>query len=92
MNEKRFLDHNTSRGLRRKSQKQEHERENEMRCEIAGNVFEKRKERRARSAKHRALRIKQASCGLYSFCEKSPKPPNKAGRESEVRSPTQIKV
>ena len=38
-------------------------------CEIAGNVFEKRKERRARSATHRARRIKQAPCGVYSFCE-----------------------
>ena len=48
-----------SRGLRGKSRKQEDERENETRCEIAGNVFEKRKERRAKSARHRARRIKQ---------------------------------
>ena len=43
MNEKRFVDHDLyfSQGLCGKSRKQEHERENEMRCEITGNVFEK---------------------------------------------------
>ena len=33
-----------------KSRKQKHKREDEARSEIAGRIFEKRKERRARSA------------------------------------------
>ena len=48
-NEKRFVDHDTLVEDNVQSRKQEHERENETRFEIAGNVFAKRKERRARS-------------------------------------------
>ena len=37
---------------------QKHKREDEARCEIAGRIFEKRKERQARSAHYIASRIK----------------------------------
>ena len=69
MNEKRFVDHDTAVKDYVKSLKNKYERENETRCEIAGNVFEKWKERQVRSARHRAHRIKQAPYGVYSFCE-----------------------
>ena len=62
------------------------------RCEIGGKVFEKQKERQARSATHRARRIKQAPCRLYSFCKTSLKLLKKGGVESELRSLTQTKV
>ena len=55
-------------GLCGKSQKQKHKKEDEVRCEIVGEIFEKRKERRARSAHYIASRIKQVSCGAYSLC------------------------
>ena len=55
MIEKRFVEHDTSvEDYVGKSRKQEHERENDTKCEIAGNVFGKRKARRGRIAKHRA--------------------------------------
>ena len=60
MIEKRFVEHDTSvEDYVGKSRKQEHERENDTKCEIAGNVFGKRKARRGRIAKHRARWIKK---------------------------------
>ena len=41
MNEKRFVDHDTAVEDYVESLKNKYERENETRCEIAGNVFEK---------------------------------------------------
>ena len=41
MNDKRFVDHDTAVKDYVESLKNKYERENETRCEIAGNVFEK---------------------------------------------------
>ena len=48
---------------------QEHERENETRCEIVGNVLrnEKNDEREVQNIE--SAEFNQEPCGVYSFCE-----------------------
>jgi len=64
MSEKRFAAHDTSvsKVLKTKTQKK---RQREI--NIVGRIFEKRKERRARSSHYGARRVKQVSiaCGVY---------------------------
>ena len=69
MNEKRFVDHDTSvedyvESLENKNTKEKTKQDVKLL-----ETFEKRKERRSRGAKHRGRGIKQAPFGLYSFWE-----------------------
>jgi len=68
MREKRFVAHDTLVENYVESLKQKRKREDEARCEIVGRIFEKGKERQARSAHHSVNRIKQVSCRVYSPC------------------------
>ena len=70
MNEKKFVDHDTLvedyvETLEKKNTKEKTKGDAKLL-----ETFQKRKERRFRSAKHRGRRIKQAPFGLYSFCER----------------------
>ena len=69
MSEKRFVAHDTSvEDYVEIHESKRREDENEARCEIAGRMFGKQRERRARSAHSIDSRIKQVSFGVYSLC------------------------
>ena len=64
MSEKRFVARDTSVEDYVESLKSKNKKEDEARCEIGGGIFEKRKQRRARSAHYIASRIKQVPCDV----------------------------
>ena len=88
MNEKRFFEHDTwvedyAETLENKNTKEKTKRDVKL---LETFLKNKKSYLRARTAKHRAHRIKPAPCGLCSFCETSPKQPKKDARELKFRN------